>query len=273
MESDAGSGQVLKHYIWVEDRLLAVVARGTNAVGQSTAPAVYYAHTDHLGTPRKLTDGNAQVVWIAEYEPFGLASVSEDPDGDGTQIEFNLRFPGQYYDKYSGLNYNYFRDYDPTTGRYLQSDPIGLTAGPNTYAYVSGNPLTWFDPLGLLPSNCFLVKLGQEIVSRENVSYGPEFERWSVLIPVPNPQWVAYVLRKGRGKPPVTGPIELIQGTQWARWVTTTTIEEVWANGYMRCKNEGECGEVEYDDEYHPPWLENSSETTTRRIENTRFSR
>jgi RHS repeat-associated protein len=109
---------------------------------------VYYAHTDHLGTPRKLTDSGTQVVWTAEYEPFGLASVNEDPDGDGTSIEFNLRFPGQYYDKYSGLHYNYYRDYDPSLGRYVQSDPIGLAGGLNTYGYAYQNPLRYIDPKG-----------------------------------------------------------------------------------------------------------------------------
>jgi RHS repeat-associated protein len=89
-------------------------------------------------------------VWTAEYEPFGLASVNEDPDpdGDGTSIEFNLRFPGQYYDKYSGLNYNYYRDYDPSLGRYIQSDPIGLAGGLNTYGYAYQNPLRYIDPKG-----------------------------------------------------------------------------------------------------------------------------
>ena len=67
----------------------------------------------------------------------------------GTTFQYNLRFPGQIYDADTGLHYNYFRDYDAVTGRYVQSDPIGLGGGLNTYLYVNANPLRYTDPLGL----------------------------------------------------------------------------------------------------------------------------
>ena len=74
-------------------------------------------------------------------------------DGDGIVLDMPLRFPGQQFDGHSGLNYNYFRDYDPNTGRYVESDPIGLGGGLNTYGYVMGNPLSRIDFWGLAPGD------------------------------------------------------------------------------------------------------------------------
>jgi RHS repeat-associated protein len=77
-------------------------------------------HNDHLGTPQKMTDSTGAVVWSVDYKPFGEASITV------STITNDLRFPGQYYDAETGLNYNYFRDYNPTIGRYIEADPIGM---------------------------------------------------------------------------------------------------------------------------------------------------
>jgi len=90
-----------------------------------------------------MTDADARLVWHAELLPFGSA-VERIHD-----LDQRVRFPGQYQDDTAGAHYNYQRWYDPGLGRYLQSDPIGLAGGINTYAYVSSNPLRFTDPLGL----------------------------------------------------------------------------------------------------------------------------
>jgi len=87
-------------------------------------------------------------MWTWESEAFGASLPDQNPSGLGTFV-FNLRFSGQYYDQETGLFYNVFRDYDPRTGRYIESDPIGLNGGINTYAYVENNTLSYIDPLGL----------------------------------------------------------------------------------------------------------------------------
>ncbi|WP_146475474.1 RHS repeat domain-containing protein, partial [Vulcaniibacterium thermophilum] len=82
-------------------------------------------------------------------EAFGADQPNPDPDADGIAFVFDMRFPGQRYDSASGLNYNYFRDYEPATGRYIESDPVGLTASLSTYSYLDGMPVIAIDPLGL----------------------------------------------------------------------------------------------------------------------------
>ncbi len=104
---------------------------------------IYYIHPDHLATPRAITDQSGSVVWRWDSDPFGTSIPTS------TGLVFNLRFPGQYYDEETGLHYNYFRDYDPSTGRYVESDPIGLLGGFNSYTYVHSNPLKGYDINGL----------------------------------------------------------------------------------------------------------------------------
>lgn len=111
---------------------------------------MYFIHVDHLNTPRLVANQSGQTVWRwDQQEPFGVNVPDENPFGLGA-FEFPLRFPGQYADKETNLHYNYFRDYDPGLGRYVQSDPMGLRAGLDVYAYGTSNPLRLTDPLGLL---------------------------------------------------------------------------------------------------------------------------
>lgn len=126
-------------------------------------------------------------------DPFGANAANTDPDGDGNLFEYNLRFPGQYRDKETGLSYNYFRTYDPETGKYLQSDPIGLLGDLNSYAYVENNPLSNIDPLGLRALTQGEISLAQTMFG-SSIDYSKaeiRQEKWAGLIPVPKDRAMA----------------------------------------------------------------------------------
>jgi RHS repeat-associated protein len=124
----------------------------TVSVNAAVASTLYYIHTDHLNTPRLITNQAQQAVWRWDNtDPFGGNVPDENPGGLGN-FACNLRLPGQYFDRETNNHYNYFRDYDPAIGRYIQSDPIGLEGGINTYAYALLNPLSFMDEWGLLTS-------------------------------------------------------------------------------------------------------------------------
>ncbi|HZM33818.1 MAG TPA: RHS repeat-associated core domain-containing protein [Burkholderiales bacterium] len=111
--------------------------------------AMYFIHVDHLNTPRLVANQSGQTVWRwDQQEPFGNNPADENPSGLGA-FDLPLRLPGQYFDKETNLHYNYFRDYDPSIGRYVESDPIGLEGGLNTYAYGLASPIANIDPIGL----------------------------------------------------------------------------------------------------------------------------
>ena len=124
--------------VWFNGQPVATVQGGV----------VYYINADHLGTPRSAVRASDNVeVWRWDSGPFGVdwatLMVASTP------FKYNLRFPGQYLDEETSLHYNGMRDYDPSTGRYIQADPLGLGGGLSRYAYVGGNPVSSFDPLGL----------------------------------------------------------------------------------------------------------------------------
>ncbi|MCG3137518.1 MAG: hypothetical protein HJJLKODD_01364 [Phycisphaerae bacterium] len=125
---------------------------GLGEVDEMTG-AITYFHTDHLGTTRLVTDGLGQPQGQAIYTAFG-EKVEES-------LGIRYGYVGEYgYEEYSdlGMNAGYiserlvhvgYRTYDPSLGRFLERDPIGIRGGLNVYEYVASNPQKWVDPAGL----------------------------------------------------------------------------------------------------------------------------
>ncbi|MCK4840356.1 MAG: RHS repeat protein [Methylococcales bacterium] len=145
-ESHANNNKPEQDYIWLNNRPIAQLK--TQLIGKQAklqTAEVVYLHTDHLNTPRIGTDRDGVLIWRWESDAFGVTDVAV---AESNLVKVNLRFPGQYFDGETGFYYNYYRYYDPTTGRYITSDPIGLQGGLNTYGYVYQNPLRYIDPDG-----------------------------------------------------------------------------------------------------------------------------
>jgi len=139
---------VLQETVWLDDIPVAVIKKPT-----ATSPIqIHYVHADHLNTPRVIVNASNTTVWRWDnVHAFGANLPFEDPDNNGQTFEYNPRFPGQYFDRETNLHYNYFRYYEPETGRYISPDPIGLAGGMSVYGYVEQNPLSFVDSDGLLP--------------------------------------------------------------------------------------------------------------------------
>jgi RHS repeat-associated protein len=130
-EYNETSGQLLREYVWNGWEPVAVIEGGL----------VYFIRADHIARPVFATNASGVTIWSATYQPFGGVHVS-------TGNLPTARFPGQWFQSESGLHQNWMRDYDPTTGRYLQADPLGLVDGASVYGYVGSNPGRYMDPTG-----------------------------------------------------------------------------------------------------------------------------
>lgn len=163
-----GASASVTEHVWFGDLPVSVLQNGTP----------YFIHADYLDTPRQIDNSSGVPVWAWEPTPFGDSAPNADPKNSGTSFVYHLRFPGQFADAETGLSYNVFRHYDPAQGRYLQSDPMGLNAGINTYVYVQGNPLTYVDLLGLDLCNISLPGLPNAMLDS---AFAPEVENWLAL--------------------------------------------------------------------------------------------
>jgi RHS repeat-associated protein len=150
-----GAWSKVRDYVWLEGRLLAQVEYA------GATANTYYAHLDHLGTPRALTNQNGQVVWATYQRPYGEVAEKTIVDPvSGRTVVTNLRLPGQYDERLLGAlglqgpYYNWNRWYLPSVGRYLELDPIAKAGGfngeygPNWYGYAEGNPVSRSDRTG-----------------------------------------------------------------------------------------------------------------------------
>ena len=132
-------GATTRDYIWMDGIPVADVDTS------GSTSTVAYVTADQLGTARAIANSSGTTEWQLPYQSNPWNEVAPTISG----YTYNLRFPGQYFDQETGFNYNINRDYDSATGRYIESDPTGLRAGPNTYTYVRNSPLMGGDRLGL----------------------------------------------------------------------------------------------------------------------------
>jgi RHS repeat-associated protein len=139
----SGTGALIQETLWLGDVPVATIRPN----GQ-----LYYVHTNHLNAPIRVTRASDnKLIWAWNADPFGTTAANENPENAGL-FQYNLRFPGQLYDSLNGLHHNYWRDYDPALGRYIEGDPIGLTLWTlSLYPYADSDPVNNIDSDGRLP--------------------------------------------------------------------------------------------------------------------------
>jgi RHS repeat-associated protein len=168
-----GQGEIVRQYIWLGDQLVATLdakepkrlqipANGFASELSQTIQALWHSlinqqdklafvHVNHLHAPIAVTDTQTNVIWQADYAPYGELIKT---GGSQPAYQLALRNAGQWQDDKTGLYYNDFRYYNPKTGRYISQDPLGKMAerlgSPNPYSYVNNNPISYIDPWGLV---------------------------------------------------------------------------------------------------------------------------
>ena len=141
------AGNVIQQYLYVNQTPVALINTPI-ASSDTNQEGVIAIHTDRRHAPMMATDEQGKVIWQAEYDAWGKL-IQINHQEQSSQFNMNLRLPGQWQDQATGLYYNYQRDYNPDTGRYLTPDPLGFPDGADPYAYVNNDPLNKVDPLGL----------------------------------------------------------------------------------------------------------------------------
>ncbi len=140
-EENAVTGAMTKEYVWLDDSLVGMFI----VSGGATSPQ--YVTTGQIDEPLLVTRNNKSIAWSGYSDPYGNQGTLS-----GTASLLDLRLPGQWFESEasaSGLHQNGYRDYDPSLGRYIETDPLGIDAGANLYGYVDGDPVNWADPSGL----------------------------------------------------------------------------------------------------------------------------
>ena len=143
-EENAVSGAMTKEYVWLDDALVGMF------IVQSGATVARFVTTGQIDEPLVITQSNKNVAWSGYTDPYGNQGTLS-----GSAGLLDLRLPGQWYEaegNASGLHQNGYRDYDPSLGRYIEGDPLGIDAGANLYGYVDGDPVNEEDPFGLCPT-------------------------------------------------------------------------------------------------------------------------
>lgn len=169
-------GRVLQQYLYLNDTPVAVL----DSTGDTELVAL---HTDRRGAPVAASDEDGKVIWTASYGAWGRAKVQTvSTAANDATFQIDLRLPGQWEDRATHLHYNYQRDYDPGTGRYLTPDPLGFPDGPDAYLYVGGDPINKVDPLGLYETDIhyymtyFLARMaGVDAQTAYTIALGAQF--------------------------------------------------------------------------------------------------